>query len=113
MQNNQPTVNPYEEKLKRLLGQSTGSYEPFTPIIYIARNWYDGDWNLLGVYASKKEATAALKDPNNFDEDETAPLIDDDHIYSLKTKAANEHELDIIINALKNAPDVYWDDWTH
>lgn len=108
-----PQINPYEEKLKRLLGQVPNTEPTFTPTIYITRRWFDDEWVVIGCFNTETEAKKSLKDPNNYDEDESSPKIDDEHMYSMKTKAKTPEEKALIMHAIKNFPDCYWDDWIH
>lgn len=113
---NTPAVNPYEEKLKRILGQASPNAATIANDnkIYIVRKQYDYDeWELIDIVIGKNEAEKLLKKPSNFDADASAPHIDQEHMYEIKTSTTDPNELKLIIDALKKMPNIYADDWQH
>lgn len=112
---NTPAVNPYEEKLKRILGQaSPNSAAQNDNKIYVVRKIYNCDeWELIDIVIGKNEAEKLLKNPKNYDEDENSPHIDSDHMFEIKTAANTPEELKLIVATLKKMPNIYADDWQH
>ena len=112
---NTPTTNPYEEKLKRILGQASPNANAANDNkIYIVRKKTDYDeWEYIDTVLGKAEAEKLLKNPRNFDDDANSPCIDSTHMYAIKTTTNDPNELKLIIDALKKMPNIYAEDWAH
>jgi hypothetical protein len=82
--------------------------------IYVVRKQYDYDeWELIDIVIGKNEAEKLLKKPSNFDTDASAPHIDQEHMFEIKTSTTNPDELKLIVEALKKMPNIYANDWQH
>lgn len=108
------SVNPYEEKLKRLLGQ-VDPKTSFDGCAYVVRKVIDDDeyYGFVDVVASRQEAEKLLKMPQHFDYDENVAHIDDEHIRKVKTPATTPEELNTYVQIMKKMPNIYAEDWTH